>query len=186
VKVDGLAEKTKLKDAAGRLQAAGKNMEAANYWAKVIDLDPTDGDAYIGMCHLAAEAQRGFRADHPQVLATEQWKKNHNLFMARQYASKDKLAPIEKIVAEDIAADQSKIRAKERAERVNGRRGAGFLLGLLTFLGMMIVIGLVMAGLVGQASGQPIAIAVIIWFGGIAFAIFAANKVYNAYVNKVD
>ncbi|MDR1541004.1 MAG: hypothetical protein LBU32_23995 [Clostridiales bacterium] len=92
VKVDGIADLSKLKDAAGKWMEMGNFNEAISLYSRVIHNDPTDWEAYIGRCLCNIKAN--IRLDNTSYYSAQDIEKDYA--MAKQYASPKELEELNK------------------------------------------------------------------------------------------
>ena len=170
VKVDGLTEIEKLKDAGNSLQAAGKLQEAQGYWSQVIKIDPTDGDARVAASLIAARLlQNQYASSSNDSKAGWAIDKNveniinsENYVMAKKYALSKKFDQLEtelKTIAAKMKAEQETIAAKMKAEhekiiaeRAKSSRAAS---GCITsVIGAVVMI--IFLWIISTYSGSPI------------------------------
>jgi len=95
LKVDGITEKEKLKDAAKILFDAGKLEEAEDLWDRVVRIDPTDGDGHLGLCYVLLKTlQKELKKANKKPLLERKWILDYeelfaddtNYIMAKKYA----------------------------------------------------------------------------------------------------
>jgi len=157
VKVDGVTEKAKLKDAAQSLWDMGKFSEAAGNWHRVTKIDPTDGEAYVGLCKFQL---KNLAEDYKKsAIDVESWDEkvvteNANYLMAKKYATAGKFAEIEKQYknfSAPIKAEQKKIKAEKAAQKAKDERfstimGTTVIFFMIATFVVMLYIGFVVDG----------------------------------------
>ena len=165
ISVDGVAEIAKLKDAAKNKQSVGKVIEAGNLWGKVVAIDPTDGEAYIGLCHVELfEMSRRFESELMNGAMTrglipawcdEVFTDSTNYYMAQIYAEKPEFEKLEQIfrrLSQGARAEQQRImEAKNRREAEEERRAKGRFWFWTVFV-MINILGIALA-IVGYNLG---------------------------------